>query len=141
MKKEVILAITIGFFIGLILTFIFYRSQIGSKNNGFLSPLPSNVTQNQNTNSEKLTLTIISPIDQSISSEAQTTIAGKTNPFFWVIIMGEKGEKMLQADNQGNFQTSLLLVSGENEITVTAVNDQGEKISQTLTIVYSTVEI
>ncbi len=141
MKKEVILAIAIGFFIGLVLTFVFYRSQLNSQETGFLSPLPSNQGQNQNSSSEKLTLTILSPIDQSISTEAQTSIIGKTNPLFWVVIMGEKGEKMIQADNQGNFQISLLLISGENEIVATALNDQGEKTSQTLTIVYSTIEI
>ena len=36
--KAIVLAIAIGFFIGLVLTFVFYRSQISSKETGFLTP-------------------------------------------------------------------------------------------------------
>jgi hypothetical protein len=142
MKKEVVLAITIGFIVGLVITFVFYRFKIiPGQNNEILSPAPSNNSQGLNNSPSDSVLTIISPLDQSISQEAKTTISGKTNSLSWVVIMGEKGEKMVQADNEGNFQTDLLLISGENEIFITAVNNEGEEISQTLTIVYSTAEI
>lgn len=48
---------------------------------------------------------------------------------------------MIQADNKGSFETDLLVVSGENEIIVTAVDEKGEEIKKTVTIVYSTAEI
>ena len=142
MKKEVVLAITIGFIIGLVLTFFVYKSQLGRNASGeILSPLASGEVSTKADSLLKKSLTIIAPIDQSISSEGKTTITGSNSPLSWVLIMGEKGEKVVQADEKGNFETDLLLVSGENEITVTAVEPDGTEISKTLTIVYSTTEI
>ncbi len=142
MKKEVILAITIGFIIGLVLTFFVYKSQLGRSVSGeILSPLASKEVPTEIEPLPEKSLTIIAPLDQSISSEGKTTITGSNSPLSWVLIMGEKGEKVVQADEKGNFETDLLLVSGENEITVTAIKLDGTEISKTLTIVYSTAEI
>jgi len=142
MKKEVLLAITIGFIIGLVLTFFVYKSQLGrNASSEILSPLSSGEVSTKVDSLSEKSLTIIAPIDQSISSEGKTTITGSNSPLSWVLIMGEKGEKVVQADEKGNFETDLLLVSGENEITVTAIKPDGTEISKTLTIVYSTAEI
>lgn len=142
MKKEVILAITIGFIIGLVLTFFVYKSQLGRSVSGeILSPLASKEVPTEIEPLPEKSLTIIAPLDQSISSEGKTTITGSNSPLAWVLIMGEKGEKVIQADEKGNFETDLLLVSGENEIIVTAVDQDGSEISKTLTIVYSVAEI
>lgn len=143
MRKEVTLAITIGFIIGLALTYILYKSQLGRSAGGeILTPLANNneiLTETSPTPVKSLT--IISPIDQSISSEGKTTIAGSNSPLSWITILGEKGEKVVQADEKGNFETDLLLISGENEITITAIDQNGNNISKTLTVVYSTAEI
>ncbi len=142
MKKEVILAITIGFIIGLVLTFFVYKSQLGRSVSGeILSPLASKEVPTEIEPLPEKSLTIIAPLDQSISSEGKTTITGSNSPLSWVLIMGEKGEKVIQADEKGNFETDLLLVSGENEIMITAVDQDGSEISKTLTIVYSVAEI
>ncbi len=142
MKKEVVLAITIGFIIGLVLTFFVYKSQLGrNASNEILSPLSGGEASTKVDSLSEKSLTIIAPIDQSISSEGKTTITGSNSPLSWVLIMGEKGEKVVQADEKGNFETDLLLVSGENEITVTAIEPNGTEISKTLTIIYSTAEI
>ena len=142
MKKEVILAITIGFIIGLVLTFFVYRSQLG-RNAGseILSPLANSEVLNKTSPVPEKSLKIISPIDQSISQEGKTTIAGSNSPLSWILIMGEKGEKVVQSDEKGSFETDLLLVSGENEIIITAIKPDGTQISKTLTLVYSLVEI
>jgi len=142
MKKEVTLAITIGFIIGLVLTFFVYKSQLGrNASSEILSPLSSGEASTKTDSLSEKSLTIIAPIDQSISTEGKTTITGSNSPLSWVLIMGEKGEKVVQADEKGNFETDLLLVSGENEITATAIEPDGTEISKTLTIVYSTAEI
>ncbi len=142
MKKEVILAITIGFIIGLVLTFFVYKSQLGRSVSGeILSPLASKEVPTEIEPLPEKSLTIIAPLDQSISSEGKTTITGSNSPLSWVLIMGEKGEKVIQADEKGNFETDLLWVSGENEIMITAVDQDGSEISKTLTIVYSVAEI
>lgn len=142
MKKEVVLAITIGFIVGLILTFFFYKTQLGkSISSEIISPLANDKTPTDINPLPEKSLIIISPLDQSISSEGKTTVSGSCSPLSWIAIMGEKGEKIVQADEKGNFATDLLLISGENEIIITAIDAEGNEISKTLTIVYSTAEI
>lgn len=68
-------------------------------------------------------------------------MSGVTTPASWIVILGEKGEKVVQADEKGNFETDLLLVSGENEIQIKAINEKGEEIVKTVTVVFSTAEI
>lgn len=142
MKKEVVFAITIGFTLGLLLTFFLYKSQFNSGSaNSIVSPLGDKIKTEALTPFPSQSLSIISPIDQSIAKEGKTVVSGISAPLSWLIIMGEKGEKVVQADEKGNFETDLLLVSGENEITISSINAKGEKVEKQITIVYSTVEI
>lgn len=140
MRKEVLIAIIIGFGLGLVLTFFVYKTQFSDQTETtIITPLAEE--KNLPTKAEEQILTVTSPIDQSISKEAKTDISGSAQPLSWILILGEKGEKIVQTDNKGSFQTDLLLVSGENEIKITSINEKGEENSKTLTIVYSTAEI
>lgn len=141
MKKEVIIAIIIGFTIGLALTFFAYKTVTDQSEGKIISPLAEGKIISTPTPSVSQTLTLVSPIDQSIAKEGQITVAGFSSPFSWIVILGEKGEKTIQADEKGNFETGLLLISGENEIKVTSFLERGEEISKIVTIVYSTAEI
>lgn len=141
MKKEVIIAIIIGISIGLALTFFFYKTGSFKSDNKIVSPLAEEKNFPTPPPFPPQTLSIISPIDQSIVKEGKIAITGIAVPFSWIVAFGEKGEKMIQADNKGSFETDLLLVSGENEIKITSFSDRGDEISKTVTIVYSTAEI
>lgn len=143
-KKEVLISIIIGVVIGLIVTFFVYKTQFSGKetNAPIISPLSENKTPNVSpTPFVSQTLSLVSPIDQSISSVNQITISGITTPSSWIIILGEKGEKVVRADEKGNFETILFLASGENEIQIKAINEKGEEIVKTVTVVFSTAEI
>ncbi|HUW24089.1 MAG TPA: hypothetical protein VMW04_00510 [Patescibacteria group bacterium] len=143
MKKEVVLAIAIGFGIGLIATFGVYNARKAIEEaDQIQTPLASSEEDKANNSaSGSQILSLASPLDQSIIKEGKTAINGTTSPSSWVIILTEKGEKMIQADKKGNFETEINLISGENEIEVQAINGLGEKASKTITVVYSTVEI
>lgn len=140
MKKEVILSIVIGFGIGLIATFGVYtaRKTLGGGNQ-ILSPAASNPDITPISVARSLSIT--SPLDQSISKEPKTKISGNTNPLSWIVILGAKGEKIIQADSKGGFETEILLESGENEIEVQSISDSGDKVSKVITVVYTTAEI
>ncbi len=143
MKKEVILAIVIGFGVGLIATFGIFNAQKSLNEAGKIQTPQASEEENKPTGGPIVTQTLAlsAPLDQAIIKEGKVTVSGITTPQSWVIIMGEKGEKVLQADLKGNFESEMLLVSGENEIGVQAVSETGEKVSKILTVVYSTAEI
>lgn len=144
MKKEVLISIIIGVLIGLVVTFFVYKTQFSGNdtNARIISPLSDNKTPEASpTPFSSQILSLISPIDQSISKENKITVSGVTTPSSWVVILGEKGEKVVQADNKGSFETELFLALGENEIQVRAISDKGEEINKTVTVVYSTIEI
>ncbi len=139
MKKEVILAIAIGFTIGLIATFGIYNAQKSLKEASKIQTPQASEEAKPESISQSLSLA--SPLDESISKEGKVTVSGTTTPSAWVVILAEKGEKILQADQKGNFETEVNLISGENEIEVQAIAETGEKVNKVITVVYSTVEI
>lgn len=139
MRKEVIIAIIIGFGLGLIITFGIWTA------NRALRELPPEeavpTPAEEITPTPTFSLTIREPEDNSISSEEKITIAGTTAPGAVVVILYQEGEKILEADKDGNFETEITLVGGANEVEVSAYDSKGNEASQTLTIVYSTAEI
>lgn len=142
MKKELVLAIIIGFAFGLLITVGGYAlSKITKEQGEIKSPLAEETTPAVSPISVPQTLTLISPADQSLTKESKTKILGVTSPFSWVVMLSEKGEKGLQADEKGNFEEEVNLVSGENEIEVKSISETGEEASKVITIVYSTAEI
>jgi hypothetical protein len=143
MKKEVVLAIIIGFGIGLVATFGIYNARKAVQEANLIQTPQASSEENKINSplSMAQTLSLASPLDQSIVKESKAAVSGTTSPSSWVIILTEKGEKMIQADKKGNFETEVNLISGENEIEVQAIGESGEKASKTLTVVYSSVEI
>lgn len=144
MKKEIILSIAIGFGIGLIATFGLYMARKPFQSSGeILSPVPSDNSNSEQTNlnSNAQSLSLVSPIDQSIIKEAKTVVSGTTTPLSWVVILTEKKEKVIQADEKGNFETEINLVAGENEIEINSFTNNGQRATKTITVVYSTAEI
>ncbi|MCL5090899.1 MAG: hypothetical protein M1514_02720 [Patescibacteria group bacterium] len=141
MKKEVLLSILIGFGIGLIATFGLYNARKSIQTaNQIESPLADNSSSPTSTPVSPA-LSLISPMDESLVNDSKITLSGICPPSSWVAIITEKGEKIIQADKKGNFETEVNLVSGENEIEVNSVSENGDTITKTITVVYSTVEI
>jgi len=142
MKKEVLLAIGIGFAIGLLITFGVYLAQRSFQESSVIQSPVAEKPATEITPTEIIpSLSIVSPLDQSISKDGKISLIGVAAPDSQVVILTEKGEKLIQADNKGNFATDISLISGENEIEVDSFTDQGDKVSKTITVVYSTAEI
>lgn len=146
MKKEILIAIIIGFVLGLVITFGIWTANKSLKegatqnqqeevvNNKTITPVPTQVE-------EKLPLTIISPENNALLNQEKLEIVGKTSPKAVVAISYEEGEKIIEADEKGDFKSEITLIGGGNEIIISAFDSQGNENSKTLNLVFSTAEI
>jgi len=142
MKKEIIIAIVIGFALGLLITFGIWTANKAIKN----KPTPTEETElitpiEPTPTAAEFSLTIISPEDDSLINTNKVELKGSTVANAVIVIAEEKGEKIIEADGEGSFATEISLIAGTNEIKITAFNSEGDEVSKTLSLVYSTKEI
>jgi hypothetical protein len=145
MKKEVLIAIILGFGLGLIITFgVWKANKTLQKQTQAPSPTPTSLPSPAETATptpEALMLEISSPADNAISQEEKINLEGQSLPQTIIVIFYEEGEKILEADEEGKFTTDITLTGGANEILVKAFDQQGNETEKSLNIVYSTAEI
>jgi len=139
-RKEVLIAIIIGFGLGLVITF-----GIWTANKALKEAAPEKMLAPEETPMPTpipaFSLTLVSPEDNSISEEETIKVSGSTTPGAVVVILYQEGEKILEADSEGQFSTEITLAGGANEIKVSAYDEEGNEAEKTLTVVYSTAEI
>lgn len=153
MRREVILAIAIGFSIGLLIAagVLLGRKTIRQgiklfprKEEVTVSPTPAEITNlspSPISSISPIPLTITFPEDESIVDKDKINLEGKTEPEAIISVIYEEGEALGEADENGEFSFEISLISGANEITVTAYSLEGEEASKTITVVYTTAEI
>jgi len=142
MRKEVFIAITIGFALGLVITFGIWTASKALKETAPKKEVPPQITEEQlPTPTPQALLVITSPEDNSISNKEKIEVSGKTSAGTTVVVLYEEGEKIIEANSEGNFTTEITLIEGSNEITVSAYNKEGNEVSKTLSVVYSTAEL
>lgn len=148
MKKEVFFAVFLGFVLGLIITFGIWTANKSLKqaNIAVANPQPTSVVSPTSvsaspTPASQITISISSPVDESVTSKATASIEGKTAPNAVVAIYYDLGEQFVTANASGNFVASVPLDSGYNFITATAYDDKGNSASQDLTLTYTTQKI
>jgi len=143
MKKEVFLAVFVGFALGLIITFGIWTA------NKSLRPVP--VTSSPTPSAEagveptppaaQVTLSVSDPVDESVTSTSTVTVTGKTLPSAPVIITGEGVQSIVVADNAGDFEQDVKLEAGYNRLTVSVYDGQGNSVSKQLLVTYTTSKI
>ncbi|MBI2010068.1 MAG: hypothetical protein HYS86_02695 [Candidatus Chisholmbacteria bacterium] len=138
MKKEVILAIVIGFAIGLLITFGIYTARTALENAPQNpSPQPSASPEN----STQAGLIITTPANEALVDTATIPLEGTATPEAIITIITPEGQQIITADSEGNFATEIELAGGANEIQISAFTPEGLKTEVSLTVVYSTAEI
>ncbi len=142
MKKEVLIAIIIGFALGLLITFGIWTANKAILTKSEAQPEEKEAKEIvEPTPPIGFTLNILSPQDEALIDTNKAEIKGSSVAAAIIVIAAENEEKIIEADENGSFATEVSLVRGINEITITAFNQEGEKTSQTLNVVYSTAEI
>lgn len=138
MKKEVLIAVIVGFSLGLIITFGVYRAQKSIKER----------SNNQNATQESLLedkntdipLSLTQPEDGSITDKDTITIGGITKKNAIVSVISPEDHKITQADELGNFSVEFSLDGGENQIQIKSFSDDETTQEKSISVVYSTYE-
>jgi len=136
MRKEVILAVIIGVLLGGVILYGINlansssKINSGSKNteeNSQETPSPTKISDNR--------ISIITPQNNAVVTKSLISLKGSVKPNSSVAIVTESDDIITTADNAGNFSSDINLISGENIITVTAVDENQATASATITII------
>ena len=136
MKSEVIIAIVIGFAIGLAITFGIYQAQKLYVSKTVSAP---EIAPSPTPTPEPIvehTLEISSPSNFELSDQDTITISGSTTANAYITLVSETLETTGQADSSGAFAIPIELAEGANLITITAINENGDTASQDITVSY-----
>jgi len=143
MNKDAILATIIGFVIGLCITGLVL---LGPKLTKYLpnitlkfpsiSFMKPKVTPTPAPKQKTFTLTIDSPLPESIESEGDLLVSGQTSGGTTVVIQGNNDDAVVKATPDGKYAGKVTLVEGKNDITVTGYYQKNQK-TQTVTVFYT----
>jgi len=125
MKKEVFIAVLIGFGLGLIITYGLYRMRSTLlQSDSTTQTIPSVALDDA---AESLSvLSLHTPEDGSIQTETTTTITGTTFPNTFAVIFVNDIDTIVTTDDTGNFTYEAQLITGTNIITAHVVSPEGE---------------
>lgn len=143
MRKEVLIAILIGFGIGLIITFgvITARSAINQNQEkivGSVTPATGTVTSPEKS-VHKITLS--QPENKSIVNTEKIKVSGITTPLSAVAVMAnDSGDAITMADETGRFYQEIALVGGANIVKIVSISPKGEKTESQTSVVYTTAD-
>lgn len=138
MKKEIVLAIVLGFTIGLIITFGIYTAQKALQQQAHP---PSSKTEQSSPPPQPLTSTnllISSPQHETISNQETIEIVGTASPQAHIVILTATSEYITQADANGHFTQPIELEGGANTIKIISIDQQNEETTKEISVIFST---
>ncbi|MBN1263232.1 MAG: hypothetical protein JW991_02650 [Candidatus Pacebacteria bacterium] len=144
MRKEVVVAIALGFILGLVITFSIWTANKAIQEKPAPTPsesLPSPIEATPTPISPASLLQVLAPENYFISDQEKIKITGSTEPGTTVVVLFEEGESILEADETGDFEITIDLIGGANRITIKAFSPDGREDEKTLNLIYSTAEI
>lgn len=139
MRKEVILAVIIGVLLGGVILYGINLANNSSSTdneedelngNSQISPSPTSGLENQ--------INFISPLNNSVVTDAQITLKGTAKPNSNVAIITENDDILTVVNATGNFSSTINLTNGENIITVTTVDENQATSSSSITVIRTT---
>jgi hypothetical protein len=146
MKKEVIIAIVLGFGLGLVITFgIWSTYQNIQKTTATPTPtiIPTtteSVSEEPTPITTKLEISVDSPANNSIFSNEEILLSGSVTKESVIVVFYEEGEKIIETDNK-KFETEISLVGGANRIRIKAFDEDDNETEKTIEVIYSTAQI
>ncbi len=132
MKKEVIIAILIGFGIGLLITLGIHATR--KQENTSLNPA-SQVVPTPAPDTEHH-ITLVSPLENSVQTSETVLVKGQTTPDSTMVLETEKTHQIKIADVSGFFEAEFPLITGPNQISITSYSPNGTIANQTLETTY-----
>lgn len=143
MKKDVTVAIIVGFVIGGIAALGIVNVPALLKKNSTPTAVSQSVTPQPTPQVTPLALAleIAQPADQSIASSKNADIRGKTLPESLVVLDTDEDNTSTRAGNDGSFKFQAPLREGSNVLTITTYNDKADSESKTLTVYYTSEDL
>ena len=140
MRKEVILAVIIGVLLGGVILYGINLANNSSSSNDTESEIegPSNKTTPTPTKKADNQVSITTPQNNSVVTEAIVTLKGSAKPNSNIAIITENDDIITTSDTSGNFSSEINLINGENTVSVTAVDDKQATTSASITIIRTT---
>lgn len=143
MKKDVIIAIIIGFVLGGLsaifvtnLPNLIKAGKDSTKREVSISPTPI-----FKMGSESGFLTIQNPTDRTLSETKNIELNGKTKPGAIVLLENDLDSKVIEVSSDGSFTNKLTLSEGANLINITSYNENGVGDSKNLTVYYTSEKL
>ncbi|HTK03419.1 MAG TPA: hypothetical protein VL401_01465 [Alphaproteobacteria bacterium] len=133
MRKELIWVAIIGISFGLVIAFGFWRINANLKPKGTST---QKTPQPKTVNSE-FKIALNKPDNNDVITASPMPISGITKPLSWIVISGEENDYIIQADEKGEFKQDVDLVSGINQIKITAFDAAGSQSVEKVLVVYS----
>ena len=146
MKKEVIIAIIIGFSLGLVITFGIHTARQSNRpdsRDSFTTPLP---TQEDGSNPSNQSaaghrVELVSPQPNSVIDETPIHVVGTTSPNSLVAILNGTFSTSTAADTNGNFSASVDLTAGINTLNLISYSPSFEQASASGILVYTPLDL
>jgi len=144
MFKELILAIIFGGLIGFGATGTFIA--LKKKNpppiaQTEVTPTPQINQTAPTITSTKNSLNIFQPLNESVVSDSKLVIKGQTDNSAIVIITTIDSSYSITADSSGNFDTTINLSSGINDLKITSISPNDTENNTELFVTYTTAKI
>ena len=137
MRKEILIAIILGTFFGVILAFGIWRANFAFKEK---VDDPSGDNQNEEVdtaNPSEFKISLTSPEENDIVTDSPTKITGITKSQNWLVVSSEDEDIIIKTENSGEFEEEVELDGGANQIILFSFNDNGTSAEKLLTFVYS----
>jgi hypothetical protein len=147
MKKEALLAVFVGLAVGLLLTVLAIQARqrlnpqavdVGEQNE--TTPTPSAIPHG-NGEIDDAQLTLLQPENESVTTEQELIVTGKTFPEGQVMIQAGSQYIAEVADAKGIFSAKVVLKFGGNIIVVKSIDAAGTTAEATRHITYYPVAI
>lgn len=134
MRKEIIVALIAGSFLGLVIGFGVWRANSALKST---SSQTSEISDASPEPKAKFDLTIAKPNDLNVIGNNPTTVSGITSSQSWLVVSDEEGDNLVKTETNGTFTKDLTLSGGVNQLLLTALKPTGESVSKSLNLIFS----
>jgi hypothetical protein len=143
MRKDVFIAIVIGFFIGgiaaLTITNIptIFKTAQKSRSEKIAATIPPSSLDNQKVQNTEIPLTVEKPEHEKIVAEKSVTVSGKSKPGNTIVIDTDLESQTASAAADGSFSSKITLGEGTNTLYVASYDETGEKSEKIITVFYT----
>ena len=137
MKKEMLVAVLIGFLLGLAITFGVYRVTVAGRRN-VMQDVPVAPTPAATPDTDTL-LVIHSPEDGMIQTSTKTTVTGTSPAGAHVVLFVNNTDYVRTSDDAGNFSFDVTLADGPNILTITMIDTSGATVTKQRSIIVTSI--